>query len=125
MSGFDEFIEFLEDIPGAAERSLKEIGLYQQGMTVRRMQQNKVLGPDLKKATIKRKGNNIKLVDTGRLMGSISTEAARSYVRIGTEVFYAEFHAVGTKHLPQRAFIYWTQMDVKMWLTILGKEIIK
>lgn len=42
-------------------------------------------------------GSSVPLRDTGRLMGSITHNADKNSVRIGTNVFYAPFHQLGTK----------------------------
>lgn len=123
MSGFHEFIDFLDGIPSRSQQSLKEIGLYMQGKTTRRLQRGQAKGPPLAASTVEQKGNDIKLVDTGRLMGSIEWEVGRDYVKIGTEVFYAEFHQSGTKNIPQRKFIYHDVMDERIILKILEKAI--
>lgn len=53
----------------------------------------------------RRKSSSKPLVDTGRLRGSVTTEATNKTISYGTNVEYAGFHQFGTKHIPMRAFM--------------------
>ncbi|MBS7703314.1 phage virion morphogenesis protein [Chelatococcus asaccharovorans] len=57
----------------------------------------------LKPSTVaqKRKGGGI-LVESARLMNSITSDVVGLEARIGTNVFYSVYHQTGTKHMPAR-----------------------
>lgn len=66
-------------------------------------------GPDgpwkpLKKG--RRRGGSKILQDTGRLKGSIVPFSGRDYAGVGTDLDYAPYHNYGTKHIPQREFMW-------------------
>lgn len=61
-------------------------------------------------STIKRRRNMRKsavriLIDTGRLVNSITHEASAREARVGTNTRYAPFHNFGTRRMPQREFM--------------------
>ena len=51
------------------------------------------------------------LIKTGTLRGSIQTVVGTDEVEIGTNIEYAKYHQLGTKRIPQRAFLGLTDTD--------------
>jgi phage gpG-like protein len=86
---------------GEIDRTFKREG--------RRGEQWKPLDPKTIKR--RRKGSSRILQDTGTLRGSFSQATAQRSVRVGTNVFYAEYHEEGTTsklgnpHIPKRQMI--------------------
>lgn len=61
--------------------------------------------PTLSASTVSQKGTDNILVDTGRLLGSISHVASAFEAIVGTSVFYAGFLQDGTRKMPARTFM--------------------
>lgn len=88
--------------------------------------------PKLAPATIKRKGHDVILVDTGRLKASLTGQTGDSVrdamergASFGTSVPYAGFHQSGTKHLPQRAHVGVNEELLNTIATIIGDAVIE
>lgn len=62
---------------------------------------------ELAEATLaNRRGDDAKiLVDTARLRNSIHALASDDGIRWGASVVYAEYHQLGTEHVPERRFL--------------------
>lgn len=86
------------------------LGTLVEGQVKRRISSEKT-SPDgvpwapLKASTALKKGSSAQLVDTGRLLGSISHTSTSSTATVGTNVFYAPFQHYGTRHIPARPFM--------------------
>ena len=113
VSGLAETEKRMEDIAsGAWKRGLLAIvgGLVQR-QTVTRIRSEKTApsgaawaGWAKSTARRKRKGDGL-MVETGRLMGSISASVAGDTAVIGTNVFYGAFHQEGTPKMLARPFL--------------------
>jgi phage virion morphogenesis protein len=73
----------------------------------------------LSAATLKSRRNRNKssikiLIDTGRLVNSINSQASGNEARVGTNVGYAPFHNFGTRKMPQREFMGLTPRALDM-----------
>jgi phage virion morphogenesis protein len=60
----------------------------------------------------KNRGSGDILVDSGRLMGSISSKVSGSTAEVGTNVFYGKFHQYGTRKMVARPFLGMNATDV-------------
>lgn len=66
---------------------------------------------------------------TGKLLASLTQrpfgveDLAPSYMRIGTDVFYAKFHQRGTIRMPRRAPVELPESERKEWVRILQRWI--
>lgn len=85
-----------------------------RAQTIRRINETKtdpagVAWKPLAAATVKRKGTSNILVDTGRLMGSISSSVFANHAEVGTNVKYAKYHHTGSQKVanrpPKRQFL--------------------
>lgn len=90
--------------------SQQDIAEFEAGMFAGGFDSNLVDWPPLKPSTIKRKGNDRILVETGALMaslvsvggpGNINAVESRGML-FGTDVEYAIFHQDGTSRMPAR-----------------------
>ncbi len=61
----------------------------------------------LKASTKKRRrGETFKILrDTGRMQNSFTYSVSNNEIAIGSNVVYAQFHQLGTKHMPKRALL--------------------
>ena len=89
---------------------METLGTLVEGQTKRRIVAEKTspdgaAWPSLKAATIARKSSKSILVDTGRLLGSISHTSSGSSATVGTNVAYAGFLQSGTRKMPARPFL--------------------
>jgi phage virion morphogenesis protein len=103
---------------GQLKRTVLEMaGVVVEGQTKRRIVAGKQ-SPDgqgwapLAASTVKRKGTDNILVDTGRLLGSISHIVSGDQAIIGTNVAYAGHLQHGTRKMPARPFLGLSDGDV-------------
>ena len=90
--------------------SQQDIAEFEAGMFAGGFDSNLVDWPSLKPSTIKRKGQDRILVETGALMASLVSvggpgninEVESRGMLFGTEVEYALFHQTGTQRMPAR-----------------------
>jgi phage virion morphogenesis protein len=61
-------------------------------------------GPDGKRWTPSKRGGQT-LVDTGRLLASITSNASRTSVEVGSNLIYAATHQFGRDAIPARPFL--------------------
>ena len=93
------------------------IGGIIEGSTRLRIAENKTNAdgaawPDLADSTRARKGNKGSLlVHSGSLLRSITFEASKGSVSIGSNMVYAKWHQDGTKNMPARPFLGLSSTD--------------
>lgn len=76
------------------------------------------------KAAIARNFNGKTLFDTGTLFHSIQGYVTGDNERqIGTDVFYGPFHQFGTKYLPVRAFIGYSDYDLGLVQRLMVRRV--
>jgi phage gpG-like protein len=102
----EEVSKYLDNI--SSDEKLKElkeeIGAYAVETIQKRMKENRVIGKPLDSRTINRKGNDIKLVDEGNLLGSVDYDVTKDGVVIGTHLTYGKFHQLGMG-VPKREWL--------------------
>ena len=112
VAGFDKATIYINERLGRLNTySLMEaIGATVEAQTKRRIASEKTspsgqAWAPLKSSTIAKKGSANIMVDTGRLLGSITHIASARQVVVGTNVFYGVFHQDGTSKMVSRAFV--------------------
>jgi phage virion morphogenesis protein len=112
VAGFEQVSIFINQRLGHLQTSslMSAVGGLVEEQTKRRIASEKT-SPDgaawapLKPATVAKKGSANILVDTGRLLGSISHISGATFAVVGTNVYYAKFHQSGTRKMMARAFV--------------------
>jgi len=126
-------IKGLENIQKMASQALSRRDLAARAVgdahlkkTFQRFKSNKVQGPPLKAATIKRKKSSVKLVDTSRLARSIRFRTMTGLSMMWfTNVIYAGVHQYGYKNIPQRKFLFFTTDDLRLYAKIYMRALFR
>lgn len=126
IKGLLNIVSFAKKAVRNMPRAKRAVSFAMITNTVKKMKTNKVLGPPLSKATIKRKKNNIKLVDTGRLSsaGAFTTRFYPQGIVVISEPRYGIFHQKG-KGVPKRVFLFFTVTELKQYGTIFLKALVR
>lgn len=125
-SGLDNIIMMCQQAKSRRGAAMRAVGDLHKKTTFQRFKSNKVQGPPLKPATIKRKKSSVKLVDTGRLAGSIRFRSLNSMSMMWfTNVIYAGVHQYGHKHIPQRKFLFFTPEDLRLYARVYMRVLFK
>jgi len=101
---------FLSSLPSEKERLLRLVGAFLEGKVKLTIQQGRPEWPPLKPETIKRKGSSKPLIDTGKLMNSITHKVEKSVVKVGVFGEYAVVAAVhelgsAVRNIPARPYL--------------------
>ncbi len=95
-------------LSGFAQRGFADLmeilGTLVEGQTKRRIASEKTSPDGNAWPPLKARSGSI-LVDTGRLLGSISHTSTSNEAIVGTNVFYGPFHQYGTRKMPARPFM--------------------
>jgi phage virion morphogenesis protein len=75
-------------------------------------------------STILRKGTDDPLIDTGALLKSIYMRSDKDGFMVYTQTPYAVFHQMGTSHVPERAFMGFSEEDEKKAIELIEKEML-
>ncbi|RLI81339.1 hypothetical protein DRP04_06355 [Archaeoglobales archaeon] len=75
--------ELLKSLPQERERILRLAGAFLEGKVKETIQQGRQDWPPLKPSTIKRKGSDKPLIDTGKLLNSITHKVEGNIAKVG------------------------------------------
>lgn len=112
LNGILAFVEVLEELKEHGEKDIKHHVLEHAGKTIqdeakRMIGHENVEWPPLAESTLRRKGANTPLLETGQMRDSISytVDEEAGEVHIGSNEEKALVHELGTRRIPPRPFL--------------------
>lgn len=102
--------QFVERFRQQRRRALATAGAFLEGEIKQTIQRGRPEWAPLKPATVRRKRSSKPLIDTGKLLNSITHQVSEDEVRVGVFGEYAVVAAVHefgapTRNIPQRAYM--------------------
>ncbi|WP_135612752.1 HK97-gp10 family putative phage morphogenesis protein [Methanococcoides sp. AM1] len=100
--------QFRQDLESSVQQNLAKAGVFLEGEMVMKIQSG--LTPPLKEATVKRKGSDTPLFDSGELLDQISHDLSGDTVEVGvfgSRAQIAKYHEFGAPKagIPERSFM--------------------
>lgn len=100
--------QFRQDLESSMQQNLAKAGVFLEGEMVMKIQSG--LNPPLKGATVKRKGSDVPLFDTGEMLDQITHNVSGDTVEVGvfgSRAQIAKYHEFGAPKagIPERSFM--------------------